>query len=122
MAEVASYLRDLSPLPRSRELSIATLTMSASKVVTLDYAKLLEIGVSREHYGTRDYGLTQQIGATLEWLGFDGLISPSARYNCNNLTLFTRNHQLDERLEIVSQQSIEWRAWARERGWLDGLE
>lgn len=37
-------------------------------------------------------GQTQQIGTAVQFLGFDGLIVPSARWECKNLVLFTNNH------------------------------
>ena len=96
--------------------------MTASKVVTLTIDNLASLGVDPKHYGSRDYFLTQQIGTALEHLGADGLIAPSARFNCNNLMIFTTQHNLDETLEVTSHEEVEWRDWARRRGMLAGLE
>ena len=49
-------------------------------------------------YGERDYAQTQNIGAAIAFLGLDGLITPSARWSCNNLMIFQTNHQPNERL------------------------
>ena len=67
-------------------------------------------------YGERDYAQTQKIGAALAFLGFDGLIAPSARWDCENLMIFTEIHALSERLEPISEEEIEWRDWAQENG------
>ena len=122
LAEVASYLVDLSPLPRSRMVKVNRLAVTASKVVTLTWGELPLLGVDREHYGSRDYFRTQQIGAALEHLGADGLIAPSARFGCNNLMIFASQHGFDETLDVLSFHEVEWRDWARQRGMLTGKE
>ena len=122
LAEVASYLVELSPLPRSKGVKVSRLSVTASRIVTLTRENLTSLGVDLRRYGIRDYFLTQQIGAALEHLGVDGLIAPSARFDCNNLMIFAANHGLDETLELVSFEEVEWRDWARQRGMLEGLE
>ncbi len=69
-----------------------------------------------DKYGERDYSATQKIGAALNFLEFDGLISPSARWNCENLTIFADNHGFDSRLEIISSEDVDWQAWALDKG------
>lgn len=122
LAEVASYLVELSPLPKSRNVKLNKLRVTASKVVTLTWENLSALGVDREHYGTRDYFRTQEIGAALEHLGADGLIAPSARFHCDNLMVFASQHGFDETLEVVSFEEVEWRDWARRQGMLAGKE
>ena len=68
------------------------------------------------HYGERDYVQTQKIGAALAFLGFDGLIAPSARWPCENLMIFKDNHALTERLDVIGEEQIEWRTWAQTNG------
>ncbi len=65
-------------------------------------------GIDMSRYGERD--LTQEIGAAINFLGFYGLIAPSARWQCDNLTIFTGNHSLNEKLEVLASEEI---AWAR---------
>lgn len=67
-------------------------------------------------YGERDYSRTQKIGAALAFLGFDGLIAPSARWACDNLTILIENHALTERLEPVGEEQVDWYVWARDHG------
>ena len=67
-------------------------------------------------YGERDYGRTQEIGAALVFLGFDGLIAPSARWPCDNLMIFGDNHALAETLEPIGMDKVEWREWAQAHG------
>ncbi len=48
------------------------------------------------------------IGAALAFLGIDGLIAPSARWDCDNLMIFQSNHLLTERLEIAAEETVDW--------------
>lgn len=122
LAEVASYLIELTPLPRSNPVKVSTIALTASNVVHLRTSDLQALGIDTSRYGTRDYYLTQQIGAALDHLGVDGLIAPSARYDCDNLMVFTAQHGFSETMEVISNEEVEWRDWARQRGMLIGLE
>ena len=44
------------------------------------------------------------------FLGFDGIIAPSARWSCEAIVLFLDILSLDD-IERVSQAPIEWTAW-----------
>lgn len=112
IAEVVSYLALLNPLPKKSQLKVSRLGVSTSKTLRLMRSDLISLGIDMARYGERDYRRTQEIGSTLAWLGLDGLVSPSARWDCDNLTIFAGNHQYDEKLELVSEEFIEWRAWA----------
>ena len=66
----------------------------------------------------RDYVRTQEIGAALAFLNFDGLLAPPARWDCDNLMIFTENHALSDRLEVVDSETVEWQSWAQENGFI----
>jgi hypothetical protein len=76
------------------------------------------LGVDFANYGVRDYAITQSIGAALAFLGIDGLITPSARWDCQNLTIFTGNHAWDNRFDVINVEEFEWRTWAETNGFL----
>ena len=116
VAEVAAFLTSLNPIPRSRPLSVTRIAVTLAQTVRLTRADLESLGVDWSRYGERDYGRTQLIGAALAFLGFDGLIAPSARWACDNLMIFSDNHQLAESLEPIAREQIDWRAWARDNG------
>jgi len=116
LAEVASFLADQRPIPGPRKLKVTRLAVTTAKTLRLVRANLTTLGVDMSRYGERDYPRTQEIGSTLAWLGLDGLIAPSARWNCDNLMIFTDNHALNEKLEAIDHELIEWRAWAQEHG------
>ncbi len=118
IAEVVSFLAALSPVPGPRPLNVARLGASTAKTLRLARASLGTLGVDMTRYGERDYKRTQQIGAALAFLELDGLIAPSARWSCHNLMIFTANHALNERLEVIDTEEIEWRSWAKAQGFL----
>jgi RES domain len=115
--EVVSYLMLLTPLP-SKPLKVARLGVSTARTLRLARASLVELGVDMARYGERDYGHTQSIGAALAFLSLDGLIAQSARWPCDNLTIFTSNSHLSERLDVIGVEHVNWGAWAREKGFL----
>ncbi|HEY1933389.1 MAG TPA: RES family NAD+ phosphorylase [Acetobacteraceae bacterium] len=117
LAEVVSYLTLLTPLP-SRPLKVSQLGVPTTKTLRLARADLGGFGVDIARYGERDYSQTQRIGAALAFLGLDGLIAPSARWRCDNLMIYQTNHLLNERLEVIEEAQIDWRAWARANGFL----
>ena len=118
LAEVASYLVELTPIPGPRPLMISRLAVTTSRTLRLARVDLEALKVEMSRYGEREYARTQEIGAAAADLGIDGLIAPSARWPCDNLMIFTNNHHAGERLEVVGSEEVEWRAWARSHGFL----
>ena len=116
LAEVATFLAEQTPVPGSRVLKITRLAVSTAKVLRLSRTDLAALGVEMSRYGERDYARTQEIGSTLAWLGVDSLLVPSARWNCDNLIIFSDNHTLNERLEPLDHEMVEWLAWAKANG------
>lgn len=117
IAEVASYLSLLSPTP-SKPLDLHTLEVSASKTIKIAIADIEKLGAATADYHQRNYERTREIGAAVNFLGYDGLIVPSARWKCDNLVIFSDNHGLAEKLEKVAVEQIDWQAWARDNGML----
>jgi len=114
LAEVVSYLTLLTPLP-SKPLKVSRLGVSTMKTLHLARVDLKGLGIDLARSGERDYGRTQSIGAALAFLGLDGLIAPSARWRCENLMIYQTNH-LNGRLEVITEEEVDWRAWARANG------
>ncbi len=120
LAEVVSYLTALTPMPGPRPLKVSRLGVSTARTLRLVRADLESLGIEMTRYGERDYSRTQMVGAALAFLELDGLIAPSARWLCDNLMIFTANHLLNERLEVIDAEEVEWRSWARGHGFLGG--
>lgn len=118
IAEVISYLVQLTPAPRVRTLKISRLGASTAKTLRLARASFENFGIDMTRYGERDYARTQQIGAAIAFLELDGLIAPSARWPCDNLMIFSANHSLNERLELIGHEEFVWREWAQAHGFM----
>ena len=68
------------------------LKVSADRTLRLLRGSLEELGVDMERYSGRSYQRMQEIGAAVAFLECDGLLVPCARWDCENLVLFTENH------------------------------
>ena len=84
------------------------LRVRLDKVIRLDYAMLENLGVQEAKYEDRDYRRTQEIADAINFLEYDALISPSARYPCNNVTIFFQNLSRDFELEPVESFEFRW--------------
>jgi RES domain-containing protein len=116
LAELCSFLADFTPIPKARPVKVTPLTISVARAVTLTRVDLVALGVAMDQYGQRDYRRTQQIGAALAFLGIDGLIAPSPRWNCDNLVVFDENHAMTERMYVGPHEEYDWREWAETHG------
>ena len=118
LAEITYHWSQLTPRP-SRPAVLHRLGVSAERRLRLLRTDLEELGVDTEQYESINYHRTQEIGAAVAFLGCDGLIVPCARWDCENLVLFTENHALTSRLEVLSSDEIDWRTWAQDAGFID---
>lgn len=112
IAEIDSLLK-LQPVFPSKIVSLLyKLEVNTSQTLRLaDLDALARLGVETARYRERDYTKTSAIAETALFLGFDGLIAPSARFDCNNLVLFTENfHPDDIRLASFQPEIIDWPA------------
>jgi RES domain-containing protein len=78
-------------------------------------AELAPLGVDASRYESFDYSATQAIAAAARFLEFDGLIVPSARYNCANLVLFLDRTADGNLLDLLGTEEVDWEAWRKER-------
>ncbi len=88
------------------ELSVKT----DETLVFASLEELIALGVSKAKYTDMLYSRTQEIASAAAFMGFDGIISPSARYKCQNLILFLDSFNL-ENMEVVSEKDIDWPDW-----------
>ena len=84
------------------------LRVRLTRVVALDFEKLKQLGIGPAVYGARDYSRTQEISDGVKYLGCNGLIAPSARYDCNNLVIYMQNLEKDCFLEEVESREFRW--------------
>ncbi len=75
-----------------------------------DLAALKSLGISPESYSGLSYERTQEIGDAAAFLGFDGILAPSARWPCQNLVLFM-DRLAPHDLNVVEKEMVNWAAW-----------
>jgi RES domain-containing protein len=68
------------------------------------------LGVDLSKFTSFDYTRTQAIGDAAFFLGFDGLIVPSARSKARNLVIFSDRIEPDD-IEVEHSELISWKVW-----------
>ncbi len=112
LAEVAFHWGQLTPLP-SKPAILHRLQVATRRTLRLIRADLETLGVTATDYARINNPRTQAIGAAIAFLGCDGLIAPSARWQCDHLMIFTDNHNVEDDMELVASEEVDWRSWAR---------
>ena len=81
-----------------------------------DATELEMLGITSTDYRERNYERTQAIAEAAHFLGFDGLVVPSARWKCQNLVLFMdRMAPADIVVAESDSQLIDWAQWHKSR-------
>lgn len=122
LAEMYFHLKRGQPIFPSRvryELHEVSLSMGAAlKLLNLD--DLARLGVAKETYGRlsyqekgAEYPRTQDIAEVAHFLEFDGLLVPSARWNCLKAIVFCERCPPDQREVVGSHGLIDWSAWEK---------
>lgn len=112
IAELSYHWMLLTPRP-TKPILLHTMSVSATQTLRLIRADLRDLGVDLVRFGDLDYTLTQEIGSAVAFLGNDGLIVPSARWDCENLILFD-DGTLKTKLEPIGlPTTVDWQSWCR---------
>lgn len=112
IAEINFHLTQGQPIFPSRmahtlyELSVTT----HRTLIFGDLTVLATLGVEVERYRELLYARTQEIASAAAFLGFDGLIAPSARWDCRTIVLFLSAIDTDDLVEI-ERTSVDWSTW-----------
>lgn len=77
--------------------------------------ELAVLGVDTARYQAREYGRTQEIADAALFLGFKGLVVPSARWSCTNLVAFTERTDLGQLVVVGAPKLVDWTAWRAHR-------
>jgi len=115
IAEIHALLSLQPVFPSKIQWFAHKLRISAAQTLKLaDLPTLARLGVDVERYAARDYSRTQPIAEAANFLGFDGLIAPSARWSCLNLVLFTERLPPSQ-IETVGRDEhpIAWDGWRK---------
>ena len=116
IAEMYFHLsRGQSVFPSRMRHSLFELEVRAKRTLVLvDMNDLVSLDVDKTRYKEMLYDRTQEIGDAAAFLGFDGLIAPSARYDCNTVVLFLTELSTDD-IDGVSESPIDWAEWRAKR-------
>ena len=115
LAEIAFHWSQLNPRP-TKAVVVHRLRVVAHRTLRLIRADLKSHGVPETAYEDVNLPRTQEIGAAVEFLGYDGVIAPSARWSCDNLMLFPERMGHDATLELVQSETVDWIAWSKDKG------
>ncbi len=117
VAEIHALLSLQPVFPSKSSWFAHRLKVLATQTLKLaDLPTLAKLGVNAARYKERDYARTQEISDAAYFLGFDGLIAPSARWDGLNLVLFT-DRIPPAQIETVESgaEPIAWDAWRKAR-------
>jgi RES domain-containing protein len=105
LAEIAFHWSRLTPRP-AKPARLHRLGVQSDRSMKLIRADLERLGVETGRYEEPNYKRTQEIGAVASFIGCDGLIVPSARWNCESLVLFTDNIGIDIAFEVKAAEDV----------------
>jgi len=117
LAELCFHLSMITPLP-SKPVMIHEVRVQLKNAIRLTKANLEELGVEGVNFLEINYQRTQLVGDAISFLGADGLLVPSARWNCWNVVIFCDNHSMNLPLELLRSEEIEWQQWASANGFI----
>ncbi len=101
-AEVANLV-NRQPVATSKPLSMSRLEIKLGRVVDLWSARSLDdLGLDEAALTAEDWSAAQAVGGATSWLGFAGMLTPSARHTDRNLVIFVNNLQPDDVVTVVA--------------------
>ena len=123
IAELYFHLSRGQPVfPSKVRYFLFELQAELESVVDLSHRNLLSsLGVNMARYGqlayherTGEYPRTQEVAEVAYFLDHQGIIVPSARWDCNNAVLFC-DHVRPGAIEVDNEHGlIDWNAWIAE--------
>ena len=112
LAELHYHLsRGQSVFPSRMQHDLFELRIETERTLVLtSMEQLSRLGIEERRYREMLYSRTQEVAAAAAFMGFDGIIAPSARWGCQNIVLFLDALDL-EGIEEVGSERIDWKAW-----------
>ncbi|MGH6946850.1 MAG: RES family NAD+ phosphorylase [Kiloniellales bacterium] len=114
LAEIFFHLSRQPVFPskiRSVLHRISVRTRRTLKLASIE--EVARLGVPEGAFSEFAYERTQAIGDAAAFLGFDGLLVPSARWDCLNLVIFT-DRLAPADLTVERSEPVDWADWRRE--------
>jgi hypothetical protein len=111
LAEIG-YRLSLQPVWPSRiEHDIHTIDVQTERNLRFaDIENLAPFGIDTRRYRELEYAATRAVAAAANFLGYDGLIVPNARFACANLVIFTERAPA---LTLIQTERVDWDEWRR---------
>lgn len=114
LAEIHFHLTRQPVFPSKLVSVLHRISVRTARTLRLaDLDAVERLGVARDRYGEFDYDRTRAIGDAAAFLGFDGMLVPSARWECMNLVLFTDRFSGAE-LTVEHSEVVDWNEWRRQ--------
>ena len=113
IAEISHHWMLLTPRPMKPVL-LHAIDVSATQTLKLIRADLKTLRIDLDRFGDMDYTFTQQIGSAVAFLGNDGLIVPSARWECENLMLFDDGTLKTKLAPVDDPAQVDWQTWCKD--------
>ena len=117
MAELSFHLGMLTPLP-AKQMVLHGLQIETKKTIRIGRKDFLALGIDDNKFAEIAYDRAQLIGDAAAFLGYDGILVPSARWTCENLVVICDNHDISLPIDLVSSEDVDWQAWARAHGFI----
>lgn len=125
IAEVHYHLSRGQPVfPSQIRYHLHELDLTLSSALELaSLSAVEELGVDISRYGSMEYSMrgaeytrTQEIAEAAHFHGFDGLLVPNARWQCQNVVIFVDRVQPDLLNSIRNHGAVDWQHWKMENG------
>jgi RES domain-containing protein len=115
LEEIYFHLTRQPVFPSTIRFQAHRIRVRATKLLRLEKStQLQDLGVDVTNYSGFDYSRTQAIADAAYFLGFEGLIVPSARCEALNLVLFS-DHIEPTDLEVEDSEFVNWKQWRESR-------
>lgn len=111
IAEIHYHISVGQPLfPTKIKHNLFEMEVSVENCIDLSKMdNLVALGVDEGRFKEMLYHRTQEIGAAADFLGYDGIIVPNARWECSNVVLLSGFNF--ENAETKNEQPIDWQKW-----------
>jgi RES domain len=116
-------LRGQPVFPSKIRYHLHELNVSLDEVMTLTLDDLASLGLDALRFGqlsynerTQEYPRSQEIAEVAHFLDCDGLLAPSARWDCKNLILFCDRLKPDAKEVVRDHGLIDWATWQKAIG------
>jgi RES domain-containing protein len=104
----AEYYISLQPLRPRAKRTLFTIRVSLHKVIDLTARDLLSrLGVTEDVLSGINQGPCRTIGAAVSWLGYDGMLVPSARRHAGTNLVIFQSDPATNAFEVINEEVIE---------------